>query len=155
MILNITQCLPYSMLWSKQGCCCSIAKSCLTLCDPMNCSPPGFPVLHSLQEFAQIHDHWVAAAIQSSHPLLPPSSPVLNLSQHQGLSSESALRIRWPEYWSFSFSISLSKDYSGLISFRIDRFDLFAVQGTLCHTTVWKHQFCDLQEELCEVKLFS
>ena len=70
-------------------------------------------------------------------------------------SSESALRIRWPEYWSFSFSISLSKDYSGLISFRIDGFDLFALQGTLCHTTVWKHQFCDLQEEFCEVKLFS
>ena len=59
-------------------------------------------------------------------------------------SSESALWIRWPEYWSFSFSISLSKDYSELISFRIDGFDLFAVQGTLCHTTVWKHQFCDL-----------
>ena len=85
MILNITQFLPYSMLWSKQGCCCSTAKSCLTPCDPMNCCMPGFPVLHYLQEFAQIHDHWVAAAIQSSHPLLPPSPPVLNFSQHQSL----------------------------------------------------------------------
>ena len=70
-------------------------------------------------------------AIQPSHPLLSPSPPAFNLSQHQGLSNESVLCIRWPKYWSFSFSISPSNEYSGLISVRIDCFDLLAVQGTL------------------------
>ena len=68
---------------------------------------------------------------QSSHPVLPPSPPALNLSQHQGLSSESVLRIRWPKYWSFSFSISPSNEYPELISFMLDWLDLLAVQGTL------------------------
>ena len=77
-----------------------------------------------------IHVHWVRDAIQPSHPLLPPS-PALNLAQHQVSSSESALHIKWQKYWSFRFSISLSSEYSGLISFRIDWFDLLAVQGTL------------------------
>ena len=72
-----------------------------------------------------------SVAVQPSHPLSSPSPPVFNLSQHQGLSSESALRIRWPKYWSFSFSIIPSSEYSRLISFTIDRFDLLAVQGTL------------------------
>ena len=66
--------------------CCSIAKLCPTPCDPMNCSTPGFPVLHYLLEFAQTHVQWVSDAIQLSHPLLPTSPPALNLSQHQGLS---------------------------------------------------------------------
>ena len=112
-------------------CCCSVAKSCPTLCDPMDCSTSGFPVLHHLPEFAQTHVHWVNDAIQPSHPLLPPSSPAVNLSQNQGLffTNELALRIRWPKYW--SFSISPSNEYSGLISFRTDWFDLLAVQGTL------------------------
>ena len=70
-------------------------------------------------------------AIQPSHPLSSPSSPALNLSQHHGFSSESALRIRWPKYWSFSFNISPSNEYPGLISFRMDWLDLLAVQGTL------------------------
>ena len=65
-------------------CCCSVAKLCPTLCDPMNCSRPGFPVLHHLLQFAQTHVHWVSDAIQQPHPLSPPSSPALNLSQHQG-----------------------------------------------------------------------
>ena len=65
--------------------CCSVAQSCPTLCDPMNCSYPGFPVLHSLPEFAQTHVCWVGDAIQPSHPLSSPSPPALNLSQHQGL----------------------------------------------------------------------
>ena len=91
----------------------------------MNCSTPGFPILHCLPEFAQTYVHWVGDAIQPSHPLLPPSSPALNLSQHQ--SSESALPIRWPKYWSFSFSISPSNEYSGLICFKIDWFDLLAI----------------------------
>ena len=64
---------------------CSITKLCPTVCNPLDCSTPGFPVLHCLLEFVQTHVHWVGDAIQSSHPLLPPSSPVLNLSQHQGL----------------------------------------------------------------------
>ena len=65
--------------------CCSIAKLCLTLCDPMDCSSPGFPVLHYLLEFTQTHDHGVGDAIQPSHLLSPPSPSVFNLSQHQGL----------------------------------------------------------------------
>ena len=65
--------------------CCSVTKSCLTLCDPMDCNTPGFPVLHQLLEFTQTHVHWVGDAIQPSHPLLPPSLPPFNLSQHQGL----------------------------------------------------------------------
>ena len=66
-------------------CCCSFTKSCLTLWDPMDCSMSGFPVLHYLLEFVQTHVHWVRDAIQPSHPLSPPSSPALNLFQHQGL----------------------------------------------------------------------
>ena len=107
--------------------------SCVQLCvTPMDCSTPGFPVLHYLLKFAHIHVHWVSDAIQPSHPLLSPSPPALNLSKHlSNLSNESALPIRWPKYWSFSFSISPSNEYSGLISFRINWFDLLAVQGTL------------------------
>ena len=92
---------------------------------------PGLPVHHQLPELAQTHAYQVSDAIQPSHPLSSPSLPALNLSQHQGLSSESALHIRWPRYWSFSFNISPTNEYSGLISFGIDWFDLLAVQGTL------------------------
>ena len=113
--------------------CCrySVTKSCLTLCDSMDCSMPGSPVLHYLPEFAQIHVRWVGDAIQPSHPLLPPSPFAFNLSQHQSLSSESALHIKWSKNWSFSFSISPSSKYSELISFRIHWFDLLAIQETL------------------------
>ena len=97
----------------------------------MNCSMPGFPVHHQLLEFTQTHVHQVGDVIQPSHSLSSPSPPALNLSQHQGLSSESALHIRWPKYWSFSFSISPSNEHPGLISFRMDCLDLLAVQGTL------------------------
>ena len=113
------------------ACCCSVSPSCPTLCDPVDCRMPGFPVLHCLPELAQTHVHRVGDAIQPCHPLLPPSPPAFNLSQRQGFSSELALRIRWPKDWSFSFSISLSNEYSGLVSFRIDCLDLLAVQGTL------------------------
>ena len=109
----------------------SVAQSCLTLCNPMDCSTPGLPVHHQLPELAQTHIHRVSDAIQPSHPLLSPSPPAFNLSQHRVFSNESFLRIRWPKYWSFSFNISPSSEYSGLISFRIDRLDLLAVQGTL------------------------
>ena len=92
---------------------------------------PGFPVLHYLLAFSQIHVHCVDDAIQTFLPLLPSSPPTLNLSEHRVFSSELALHIRWPKYWSLSSSVHLSNEYSGLISFRIDWFDLLAVQGTL------------------------
>ena len=97
----------------------------------MDCSTPGFPVHHHLPELAQTHVHWVSDAIQPSHPLSSPSPPAFNLSQHWGFYNESALHIRWPKYWSFSFSISPSNEYSGLISSRMDSLDLLAVQGSL------------------------
>ena len=112
-------------------CCSSVAQSCLTLCDPMDCSMPGFPAHHQLPEFVQTYVHGVDDAIQPSHPLLPHSPPALKRSQHQGLSNESAIHIRSLKYWSFSFSINPSHEYLGLISFRIDSFDLLTVQGTL------------------------
>ena len=93
--------------------------------------PSGLPVHHQLPEFTQTHVHWVYDAIRPSHPLFSPSPPTFNLSQHQVFSNESLLCIRWPKYWSFSFSISPSDEYSGLISFRMDWLDLLAVQGTL------------------------
>ena len=93
----------------------------------MDCSTPGLPVHHQLPEYTQSHVHRVGDAIQPSHPLLYPSPPAFNLSQHQ----ESALHIRWPKYWSFRFSISPSSEHPGLISFRMDWLDLLAVQGTL------------------------
>ena len=96
-----------------------------------DCSTPGLSVHHQLSEFTQTHVHWVSDAIQPSHPLSSPSPPTFNLPQHQGLFNESVLCIRWPKYWSFSFSISPSNEYSGLISFRVDWLDLLAVQGTL------------------------
>ena len=96
----------------------------------MDCSMPGLPVPHYLPAFAQTHVHWVNDAIQQSHPLLP-TSPVLNLSSIRVFSSEFTLCIRWPKYWSFSFSISPSNEYSGLISFGIDWFDLLVIKGTL------------------------
>ena len=91
----------------------------------------GFPVLHYLPEIGLTHVHWVVDVIPPSHPLLTPSPPALNLSQHNGFSSLSALHIRWPKYWSFSFNISPSNEHSELISFRMDWLDLLAVQGTL------------------------
>ena len=109
----------------------SVAQSCQTLCNPMDCSMPDFPVLYYFPELAQTHVHWVSYAIQPSHPLLSPSPPAFNLSQHQVFSNESGLCIKWPKNWSFSFSINPSTEYKELISFRIDWFDLLAVQGTL------------------------
>ena len=110
----------------------SVTQLCLTLCNPMDCSMPGLPVHHQFPEPTQTHIHCISDAIQPSHPLSSPSPPTFNLSQHlRVFSNESVLCIRWPKYWSFSFSISLSNEYSGLISFRIDWLDLLAVQGTL------------------------
>ena len=109
----------------------SVTQLCLTLCDPMNRSTPGLPVHHHLPEFTQTHVHRVCDAIQPSHPLLSPSPPAPHPSQHQGLFNESTLRMRWPKYLSFSFSIIPSNEHPGLISFRMDWLDLLAIQGTL------------------------
>ena len=115
---------------STEVCCgCSVSKLYLTLCDLMDCNVPGTPVLHYVLEFAQIHVHWVSDAIQPPHPL-PPASPfTFNLSSIRAFFSESALCIRCLKYW--SFNISPSNEYSGLISFRIEWFDLLTVQETL------------------------
>ena len=107
----------------------SVVQSCLTLCNPMDCSTPGLSVHHQLPEPTQTHVHRFRDTIQPSHPLSSPSPPAFNLSQV--FSNESVLHIRWPKYWSFSFSISPSNEQSGLVSFRIDWLDLLAVQGTL------------------------
>ena len=108
----------------------SVAQSCPTLCNPMDCSTPGFPGHHQLLELVQTYVHRVSDAIQHlilCCPLLlmPSLFPSIRV-----FSNESTLHIRWPKYWSFSFSISPSNEYSGQISFTIDWFDLLAVQGT-------------------------
>ena len=107
----------------------SVTKSCMTLCNLMVCSMPGFPVHHQLPELAQTHVYRVSDLIHPfCHPLLllPSILPSIRV-----FSNESVLHIRWPKYWSFSFSISPSNEYSGLIAFRMDCLDLLAVQGTL------------------------
>ena len=109
----------------------SVAQSCPTLCDPMNHSTSGLPVYHQLSEFTQTPVHRVSDAIQPSHPLLSPSPPAPILPSIRVFSNESNLHIRWPKYWSPSFSVSLSNEHPGLISFRMDWLDLLAVQGTL------------------------
>ena len=109
----------------------SVSHSCPTLCDPMKGNTPGLPVYHQLPEFTQTHVHWVGDAIQylilcCPLLLLPPIPPSIRV-----VSNESILCIRWPKYWSFSFSISSSNEHPGLISFRMDWLELLAVQGTL------------------------
>ena len=129
----------------------SVAHSCPTLCDPMNCSMPGLPVYHQLLEFTQTHVRRVGDAIQPSHPLPSPSPLPSIFPSLRVFSNETALCIRWPKYWSFSFNISPSSDYSGLISFSMDWLNLLAVQGTLkslLHTTVQKHHFFSAQLSL-------
>ena len=130
------------------SCCCSVAKSCLTLYNPMDCSMPGFPVLHSLLEFAQTHVHWVSDAMQPSDPLLSPSSPTFNLSQHQGL-------FKW---------VSSSHQVAKVLAFQLQhqsfqwtpRTDLLqdGLVGSPCSprgsqesssTTVKKHRFFDAE----------
>ena len=125
-VINLFKCDQFSSVQFS-----SVAQSCPTLCDPMNRSMPGLPVHHQLPEFTQTHVYRVSDAIQPSHPRSSPSPPAPNPSQHQSLSNEPTLRMRWPKYWSFSFSINPSNEYSTLIYFRIDWWDLLAVQGTL------------------------
>ena len=108
----------------------SVTQSCLTLCIPMDCRTPGFSVLYQCPELAQTYVHQVGDPIQPSHPVVPFSS-CLQSFVASVFSDESILHMRWPKYWSFSFSISPSNEYPGLISFRMDWLDLLAVQGTL------------------------
>jgi len=108
-----------------------VTQPCPTLCDPMDCSMPGFPVHYQLPELVQTHVHRAGDTIQSfilccPLLLLPSIFPSIKV-----ISNESVLPIRWPKYWSISFSISPSNEYSGLISFRMDWLDLLTVQGTL------------------------
>ena len=118
----------------------SVTQSCLTLCDPMNRSTPGLPVItntRSLLKLISIESVMPSNHLILCHPLLQPS----NFLSIRFFSNESVLHIRWPKYWSFSFSISPSNEYSGLISFRMGWLDLLAVQGVFSNTTVLKHQF--------------
>ena len=109
----------------------SVAQLYPTLCDSMDCSTPDFLVHHQLLEAAQTHVHRVSDAIQPSHPLCPLLFLPSIFPSIRVFSNESALCIRWPKYWSFNFSISPFSEYLGWISFRIDWFDILAVQGTL------------------------
>ena len=123
----------------------SVAQSCLTLCDPLNCNTPGLPVHHQLPEFTQTHVHRVADAIQPSHLcrpllLLPPIPPCIRV-----FSNESTLHMGWPEYWSFSFSISPPNEYSGLISFRMDWLAMATHSSTLAWKIPWMEEPGGLQ----------
>ena len=131
-------------------CCCSVTQSCPTLCDPMDCNTPGFPVLHHLLEFAQTHVHWVSDAIQPSRPLSH-SSPAFSLSQgfFQWVTSLLASQLWWPKTWSFSFSFSILprniQDWfplglTGLISLWSK-----GLSRVFSNTTVQKHQFFGAQ----------
>ena len=117
------------MVWNHQF--SLVTQSCPTLCNPMDCSTPGFPVHHQLPEFTQTHVHHVNDAIQPSHPLSSLFLLPLIFPSIRGFSNESLLPSRGPNYQSFSFNISPSNEYSGLISFRMDWLYLLAVQGTL------------------------
>ena len=118
----------------------SVSQSCLTLCNPMNCSTPGLPVHHQLPESTQTHESVMASNhLILCHPLLllPSIFPSTRV-----FSNESALRIRWPKYWSFSFNISPSNEHLGLISFRMEWLDLLLSKGlsrVFSNTTVQKH----------------
>ena len=109
----------------------SVAQSCPTLYEPMDCNTPAFTVHQQLPELAQIHVHRVGDAIQPFHPLPSLSPSAFNLSRIRVFSNESVHCIMWPKYWSFTFSISPSNEYSGLISLRTDWLDLLAIQGTV------------------------
>ena len=126
----------------------SVTQSCLTLCDPMNCSTPGLPVHHQLPEFTQTHAHQVGHAIKPSHPLSSPSPPAPIPPSIRVFSNESILRMRCPKYWSFSFSIVPSKksqgwspsEWTGWISLQSK-----GLSRVFSNTTVQKHQFFGTQ----------
>ena len=140
-------------MWSESisaFCCCLVAQLCLTLCDPMDCSMPGFPVLQHLLELAQTHVHWVSDVIQPSHPLLSPFPPTFNLSQHQSLFVN--FHIRRSNYWSFSLSVNPSNEYSGLNPLGLTGLVSLQSKGlsrVFPNTTVQKQQFFSTQPSLC------
>ena len=134
----------------------SVAQSCPTVCDPMDCSMPGLPVHHQLPEFIQTHFHWVGDAIQPSHPLSSPSPPSIFplpsiFPSIRVFSNESVLHIRWPKYWGFSFSISPSNEHpdwsplgwTGWISLQSK-----GLSRVFSNTTAQKHQFFGTQLSL-------
>ena len=126
--------------WKHQNfCCCSVTQLCLTLCDPVNCRMPcflSFTISWNLLKFMSIESLMPSNHLILYHPLLLPSI----FPSFRVFSSKSALCIRWPKYWRFTFSISPSNEHSGLISFSIDWFDLFVVQRTL--KSLLQHQNC-------------
>ena len=129
----------------------SVAQSCPTLCEPMNCSTPGLPIHHQLPKPTQTHVLRVSDAIQPSHPLSSPSSPAFNLSQHKGLFKWVSSLHQVDKVLELSFSIRSSNEYSGLISFRMDWLGLLAVKGlskVFSSTTVQKHKFFGTQLSL-------
>ena len=134
MILKILSCIIrvyFTIFKVSCSCCYPVAQSCLTLCDSMDCSTQGFPVLHYLLEFAYINAHWVSDAIQPSHPLPPTLVPALNLSQHQGVlkwigSSHQLVKVLELQLQHQSFQWIFRVDF-----FKIDWFDLLVLQGTL------------------------
>ena len=122
-------------------CCCSVPKLCSTHCNRMENSTPGFPVLHYLLEFTQVHVHWDSDAIQPFHLLSLPSPPVLSLFQNQGLSNESVLHIRWTKYWTSNFSISPSNE---LVWFLCCPRDSWVISST----KIQKYQFLGARPSL-------
>ena len=135
MISNIlntlyTSTVTWITLWGRNKCHCSVPRSWPPLCNPTDCSIPVLAVPNHFLVFARVHVHWINHAIQPSHPLSPSSPSASVFPSIMLFSNGLAVHIRWPKYWSFSFSISPSNEYSGLI-FRMDWLDLLAVQGTL------------------------
>ena len=130
--------------------CCSIAKSCLILHNLMECNTPGFSVPYHHLEFAQVHVHWISVAIQPSHPLSPSLASAFNLSQHHGLFQWVSCSYQVAKYWSISFSISPSNEYSGLISLGLIGLILLSkgLPRVFSSTRVWKHQFFGAQPSL-------
>ena len=129
-------------------CCCPVAKLCLTLCDPMDCSTPGFPVFHYLLELLKLMS--IKMVMPSNRLILCP--PLLLLPSVfpsiRVFSNELVLRIRWPKHWSFSFSSSPPNEYSGWFPLGLTGLIFLQSQGlsrVLSNTTVWKHQFCGAQ----------
>ena len=133
-------------IWTEnyfRVCCCSVISRVQTLCDPMDCSMPGFPVLHYLLESAQAHVHWIGDAIQPSHPLLPPSPPAFSLSQRQGLPQWVSSLHQVVKVSELQLQHQSSNEYSGLISFRMTGLTFLQSMGfsrVLSSTTVQKHQ---------------
>ena len=143
----LTHIYPLKNYVSWDCCCFSVTEWCLILCNPMDSSTSGFPILHHLPELAQTHVHWVSNVIQPSHPLSSPSSPAFNPSQHQDFFQWVSSSPQVAKYWSFIFSINPSNEYSeltGLISLQSK-----GLLRVLSNITVQNHQFFSTQPSLC------